>query len=71
MVNDCEENVQDMFAQKVGLEGIEIELTHRIKWNNRDSNTKRPRTIVEKFLRFKGKTKIFQMPTNWRDKIYL
>ena len=31
MVNDCEENVQDMFAQKLGLEGIEIELTHRIK----------------------------------------
>ena len=31
MVNDCEEKVQHMFAQKLGLEGIEIELTQRIK----------------------------------------
>ena len=31
-----------------------------LKWNNRDSNTNRPRTIVVKLLRFKDKTKIFQ-----------
>ena len=57
--NDCEEKVQDMFAQKLGLDGIEIELAHRVKRNNRDSNTDRPRTIVVKLLRFKDKTKIF------------
>ena len=26
--NDCEEKVQDMFAQKLGLDGIEIERAH-------------------------------------------
>ena len=51
---------KDMFAQKLGLDGIEIERAHRVKRNNRDSNTNRPRTIVVKLLRFKDKTKIFQ-----------
>ena len=36
--NDCEENVKDMFAQKLGLDGIEIERVHRVKCNSRDSN---------------------------------
>ena len=58
--NDCEEEVQDMFAQKLGLDGIETECAHRVKLNNRDSNTNRPRTIVMKLLRLKDKTKIFQ-----------
>ena len=58
--NDCEEKVQDMFAQKMGLDGVEIERAHRVKRNNRDSNSNRPRTIVVKLLRFKDKTKIFQ-----------
>ena len=39
--NDWEEKVQDKFAQKLGLEGIEIEHAHRGKHSNRDSNTKR------------------------------
>ena len=49
-----------MFAQKLGLDWIEIECAHRVKRNNRDSNTNRPRTIVVKLLRFKDKTEIFQ-----------
>ena len=43
----------------MGLDGIEIEHVHRVKRNNRDSNTNRSRTIVVKLLRFKEKTKIF------------
>ena len=58
--NDSEEKVQDMLAQKLGLDGIEIERAHRVKRNNIDSNTNRPRIIVVKLLLFKGKTKIFQ-----------
>ena len=58
--NDCEEKVHDMFAQKLGLDGIEIERAHRVKRNSRDSNTNRPRTIAVKLLRFKDKTKILQ-----------
>ena len=60
MWNDCEEKVQDMFPQKLGLSGIEIERANRVKRNSRDSNTNRPRTIVVKLSRFKDKTKIFQ-----------
>ena len=48
-----------MFAQKLGLDSIEIERSHRVKRNNRDNNTNRPRTIVVKLLRFKDKAKIF------------
>ena len=58
--NDCEEKVQDMFAQKLGLDDTETERAHRAKRNNRDSNTNRPQTIIVKLLRFKYKTKIFQ-----------
>ena len=54
-----------MFAQKLGLVGIEIERAHIVKHNNRDSNTKGPRTIVVKLLRFKDKAKIFQ----WAKKL--
>ena len=42
------------------MDVIEIERAHRVKRNNRDSNTNRHRTIVVKLLRFKDKTKIFQ-----------
>lgn len=35
-------NVQDMFAQKVELDRIEIERVHRLKHNNRDSSANRP-----------------------------
>ena len=33
--NGCEENVQDMFVQKLRLEGIEIERALRVKHDNR------------------------------------
>ena len=49
-----------MFAQRLGLDGIKIEREHRVKRNNRDSNTNRLRKTVVKLLRFKNKTKIFQ-----------
>ena len=48
-----------MFAQKLRLDGIEIERAHRVKRNNRDSDTNRSRTMVVKLLRFKDQTKIF------------
>ena len=37
--NDCQEKVQDMFAQKLGLDGSEIERAHRVKHSSRDSNS--------------------------------
>ena len=37
-----------MVAQKLGLDGIEIERAYRVKPNNRDSKANRPGTIVVK-----------------------
>lgn len=48
-----------MFAQKLGLDGIENQRAHRVKRNNRDSDANRSRTMVVKLLRFKDQTKIF------------
>ena len=41
--NDCEEKVQDMFAQKLGLNGIGNKHADWVQHNNRDSITNRPR----------------------------
>ena len=49
-----------MFAEKLRLDGIEIDRVHLVKRNNRDNNTNRPRTTVVKLLRFQDKTNIFQ-----------
>ena len=35
-----------MFAQKLGLNGIEIKHAHRVKRNSGDSSTNRPQTIA-------------------------
>ena len=51
------------FAEKLGLDSIEIERAHQVKLNNRgsntnnnNSNTNRPQTIIVKLLQFKDKT---------------
>ena len=49
-----------MVAQKLGLDGIEIERAYRVKPNNRDSKANRPGTIVVKLTGLKDKTKILQ-----------
>ena len=51
---------QAIFGQKLGLDGIKIEHAHQVKCNNRGINSSRPRKIVVKLLRLKGKTKVFQ-----------
>ena len=58
--NDSEEKVQNVYAQKLGQDGIEIELAHRMKSNIRDKFTNRPQKIFVKLLRFKDEAKIFQ-----------
>ena len=41
-----------MFAQKIGLDGSEIERAHQVKHNNRGSNTNRPRLDTPYLLVF-------------------
>ena len=48
------EKVQDMFAQKLGVDGIETERAHRVKRKNRDSNTNRPQTIFQNANKLNG-----------------
>ena len=60
--DSCEEKVQKLIKEKLGLENeVEIERCHRMKNKNKDqSNNERrscPRTIVCKLLRFKDKQK--------------
>ena len=56
-----------MFAQKLGLNGIEIKHAHRVKRNSGDSNTNRPQTIVV----LRTKQIYSKMTINSRHKIYL
>ena len=58
--NDCKIKSQAIFGQKLGLDGIKIEHAHQVKCNSRGINSSRPRKIVVKLLRLKGKTKVFQ-----------
>ena len=58
--NDCKIKFQAIFGQKLGLDGIKIEHAHQVKCNSRGINSSRPRKIVVKLLRLKGKTKVFQ-----------
>ena len=48
----CEEKVDEVFREKLGLDNIQIERAHRVKRGKNDKSTK-PRTIVCNLLSFK------------------
>ena len=50
----CEEKVDEVFREKLGLDNIHIERAHRVKRGKNDKSTK-PRTIVCNLLSFKEK----------------
>ena len=50
----CEEKVDEVFREKLGLDNIHIERAHRVKRGENDKSTK-PKTIVCNLLSFKGK----------------
>ena len=61
----CEEKVQKVIKEKLGIEDeVEIDRCHRMKNNGKDrSNNERnsrPRTIIFRLLRFKDKQRIIQ-----------
>ena len=53
----CEEEIQNIFKEKIGLENIEIERAHRSK--GKTSNNK-PRTAVCKLLSYKQKKTVLK-----------
>ena len=50
----CEEKVDEVFPEKLGLDNIHIERVHRVKRGKNDKSTKH-RTIVCNLLSFKEK----------------
>ena len=53
----CEEEIRNIFKEKLGLESIEIERAHRSK--GKTSNNK-PRTVVCKLLSYKQKKTVLK-----------
>ena len=64
MWGDCENKVQDLFNNKLGLGNIVIGRAHRVfSTNDQDAQgnkDRRPKTIVLKLLNYKDKVKVFR-----------
>ena len=65
---DCEEKLQQVFQEKLGLEcPIEIERAHRTSSRqNNTNNGNNLRTIIQNLLRYKDKVKILQKANKLR-----
>ena len=54
MREKCEEKVDEVFREKIGLDNIHFERVHRVKRGKNDKSTK-PKTIARNLFSFKGK----------------
>ena len=52
---ECEEEIQKVFNEKLGVKNVQIERAHCSKKSKSNSNNKKPRTIVCKLLNYKQK----------------
>ena len=57
---ECEEEIQKVFNEKLGVKSVQIERTHRSKRSESNSNSGKPRTIVCKLLNYKQKEEILR-----------
>ena len=62
----CEEKVDEVFREKLGLDNIHIERAHRVKRGKNDKSTK-PRTIVCNLLSFKEKKLVIKNAKNLKN----
>ena len=62
--DDCDNKVQDLFDNKLGIGNVVIERVHRVFSTNdqdaRGNKDLRPKTIVLKLLNYKDKVKVFR-----------
>ena len=59
--NECQQEVQSLIKEKQGIaKNIVIERPHQIMEKGNSGNPGKPRTIVCRFLYYKGKTKILK-----------
>ena len=57
---ECEEEIQRVFNEKLCVKNVQIERAHRSKRNKGNKNSGKPRTIVCKLLNYKQKEEILR-----------
>ena len=57
---ECEEEIQKVFNEKLGVKNVHIERAHRSKRSKSNNNNERPRTIASKLLNYKQKEEILR-----------
>ena len=57
---ECEEEIQKVFNEKLGVKNVQIERAHRSKRSKSNNNSEKPRTIVCKLLNYKQKEEILR-----------
>ena len=63
----CEEKVDEVFCEKLGLDNIHIERVHRVKRGKNDKSTK-PRTLLYNLLSFKEKKLVMKNTKKMKNK---
>ena len=57
---ECEEEIQKVFNEKLGVKNVQIERAHRSKRSKSNNNSGKPRTIVYKPLNYKQKDEMLR-----------
>ena len=52
---ECEEEIQKVFNEKLGVKNVQIERAHHSKRSKSNNNSEKPRTIICKLLNYKQK----------------
>ena len=57
---ECEEEIQEVFNEKLGIKNVQIERAHCSKRDKSNNNNAKPRTIVCRLLNYKQKEEILK-----------
>ena len=68
---ECGEEIQKVFNEKLGGKSVQIERAHRSKRSKSNSNSGKPRTIVCKLLNYKQKEEILRNTKKLREVTFL
>ena len=59
-LEECEEEIQKIFNEKLGIKNVQIERVHRSKRSKSNNDSEKPRTIVCMLLNYKQKEEILR-----------
>ena len=68
---ECAEEIQKVFNERLGVKNVQIERTHRSKRSKSNSNSENSRTIVRKLLNYNQKEEILRNTKNLREVTFL